>query len=340
MSSIALCESGAAVAGPALRERITGVDFGRFVAVVAVVFIHARDGAPIASPLEMAARFAVPFFFVVAGFFFSHGSDSFWRAAVKVLLRLLVPFAFWILVYLMWFRPGPEAFSSLKFWAKLFIEGGPAYHLWFLLSLSLCSILLLALLRLRASLAVLAGSAIALYGIGLAFGAYYGLLLRTDDVFFWNTRNGPFFGLPFMVVGYLIAKTRWRPGLAVSGLIFVLGGLVHLGEALMLQRLGYSSAQDQLVGTAAYGVGFFLLVRHLPDWPAVACGARLGRYSLGIYATHLLILLMLVELGRAGYFLDSGTNLGELTLVASVAILSTLVAVAMGRYPLLRRLVR
>lgn len=54
----------------------------------------------------------------------------------------------------------------------------------------------------------------------MAFGDYYPLLTGYRVFPYWNTRNGPFFGFPFLVAGVMMARSQLLPGLRWSAAIF------------------------------------------------------------------------------------------------------------------------
>jgi Acyltransferase family len=109
------------------QQRIVGIDGFRFVAILAVIFSHMSGVFP--APVIGCSRFAVPFFFVMAGFFLAQPGPSLSISVARVCRRLLIPFAFWLAFYLLWFHPPAAAFREPMFLADLIIEGGPAYHL-------------------------------------------------------------------------------------------------------------------------------------------------------------------------------------------------------------------
>lgn len=267
-------------------ERSVGLDCGRTVAVVAVVFVHTQANVPFTTACDVATRFAVPFFFLLAGFFLRVPAGPIAPALRQVALRTLAPFALWLAIYLLWFQPPMSDWRSPIFLVKLLVQGGPAHHLWFLPSLAVSSALLLVLLKRGAAPGTVAAIAAGLYLVGLLFGAYHDAVFGGD--FFWNTRNGPFFGFPFMAIGALIARSPVRPTLAASLAILVAGAALHAGEIVTLDRFGVRFEHDQLLGTLPYALGFFLTAMNLPANAATSALARLGPYSLGIYCVHLL----------------------------------------------------
>ena len=272
-------------------ERLQGIDCGRAIAVLAVVFGHAQVQVPYTTAYDIMARFAVPFFFLLAGYFFKLPDGPFVPVLGRMVARFMVPFFIWLAIYMLWFEPSLAEWSSPMFLAKLLIQGGPAHHLWFLPSLTISSALFLLLLWCRVNPAVIAAIAVALYAIGLAFGPYYDLITGGGR-FFWNMRNGPFYGFPFMVAGWLIARMPRRPGLGVSLMVLLAGIVFHAGEILALDRFGLRFEHDLLIGTVPFGIGFFLVALRIPATALGRLVARIGPYSLGIYCIHLLIILV------------------------------------------------
>lgn len=87
----------------AKSERMVGIDLGRFIACLAVIFIHQQSihYGPYHNTrevLNLASRWAVPFFFIISGYFMPTGTG--WvNVALKYFLRLLPIFIFWTTVY-------------------------------------------------------------------------------------------------------------------------------------------------------------------------------------------------------------------------------------------------
>lgn len=301
------------------RERLQGIDCGRAIAVLVVVFGHAQVQVPHTTAYDVMARFAVPFFFMLAGYFFRLPEGPLLPALLKLCARFLVPFAIWLAIYLLWFQPPIEAFGSPLYLARLLVQGGPAHHLWFLPSLAVSSGLLLLLLRCRVHPAAVAAIAVALYLAGLVFGAYYDVLL-SHGRFVWNMRNGPFLGFPFMVAGWFIARSPRRPGLGLSLVVLASGALLNAVEILSLDSFGVRFEHDLLLGTVPFGIGFFLVAL---NWPPTAAGrllARIGPYSLGIYCVHLLCILIVDAMLGQDAASASPYLVGFLAAMASLAI--------------------
>jgi surface polysaccharide O-acyltransferase-like enzyme len=306
--------AGTAPAG----ERIIGLDAVRYLGFIGAVLLHSIYWLPsvgaVGEFIGQAARFAVPYFFIVAGMFLTRRAQ-----AGAVVRRLMIPFAFWVIVYLIASGDGLGALASPRYLIRLLVEGGSGFHLWFLPALAICSaIVILGRNRPRALLAC----GIVFYLLGLVFGAYYNVFVKGDH-FVWNMRDGPFFGLLFAVLGLLLAK-RQIPVAAAWGLVGV-GIACQAAEISLLHSLhAFDPARkDFFLGTIPLGLGAFFIARSLPDSWIVVKLAQLGRYTLGFYCSHVLFLWGLINLLHP-------QNLADALLIALGTVVLTTVAVWLG----------
>lgn len=340
--------------------RLDGVDTLRAIAVIAVVYIHlspfrgsAYEGSAvqfIADVVNLPCRFAVPFFFVAAGYFFTvrlrrHPNPV--SSAALSARRIATVFAFWSACYIVvpamlraWHRASLASFGeairdkalwmAAHPWASLF--EGPQEHLWFLPALftALCIVALAAWLGFTPSHVVVAGAV--LYLVALAAGSYSSL---TGVSLAFNPRNGPFVALVFVASG---AWLGGRPvtGRRVAAAMTAIGLLVCAAEAFALWAVaGRSiSSHDALIGTVPLGIGAFLFALGSPRLGSSTPLPRLGRLGLGIYACHMLIALPL-QLMRP----EVAPLAGELLLAPLVLVVSAAAAWIMSRHPRLARVV-
>lgn len=342
-------------------SRIGSLDLFRFLAIVAVIAIHTtpfRTHCGIENDLyrcidvviNQLARFAVPFFFVISGYF--------WGAKVRkggaplatawgMASRVLVLFLAWSLLYLLPYNfaaflchgvPGPiEAarrnITDLVQNPLALIMQGTKVHLWFLVSL-LFSLGISAVFVHRKRIKSLAVVSIFLYAIGVLAKAYADTPIGIDVEF--NTRNGPFFGTLFFVSGYVMSgfvpSTKWlKCGLSV----FCLGCAVHFSEIYLLWRtFGTSPTQDFVLGTYFMGVG--VAMASLSNHPALQnrLFCAIGQMTLGIYAVHFIFVDLFEAVDRNVY-----SPSWEVGYVMLVFLLSVLSSVALSRSRITRRLV-
>jgi peptidoglycan/LPS O-acetylase OafA/YrhL len=119
-------------------------------------------------------------------------------------------------------------------------------------------------------------------------------------------------------------------------LSFTLGGLLQLSEAgaLSILKLHPFAMNDFLCGTLPFGLGAFLVALAWPrDWRPAKALAFAGRYSLGLYAIHPFILLLLAP----ALVLDdlwSRLALGAVALAGSLGFCA-----ALARLPVAKGLV-
>lgn len=312
-----------------VKPRNAALDQFRFLAFVGVLFIHLaalRGGQDalqsIYDVFSFVGRFAVPFFFVAAGYFLKYEPGREAQTIVGVARRLLIPFVVWEAFYFAAAAHSDSArlaeqMNQPGYWWDVVVNGGPGYHLWFMTSLFLCLATVTALRRFLSVPGVLAVSAL-FFAVGLVCGPYATLLFGPDNGVHFLTRNGPFFGLLFAAIG--ACGKEWLNRLSMrTALVMTIGGAALLvGECWWIQRVTYYPMieQDFVVGTLPFAVGLVAVALRFP-WASEAL-AKAGRVSLGCYAVHLYfvqIFLPLMPLTAAG-----GIAAALLSAAASVAV--------------------
>ena len=300
-------------------QRIESVDCFRALAILAVMVIHslpfADPGSAVGDAFDAAtlanqfARFAVPFFFVMTGFFWGVKADT--RAhtvAVSITLgkRLLGLFVFWSLIYVLPFNTellfqhglagaaeaiGANFHAIADHPARVFFEGTKG-HLWFLPAL-LCCLGVSAVLIAYDRATPLLWLAIVLYAVGLLSKAYADTPLGIAIEF--NTRNGPFFGLIFYASGYLLSRHKPKDTWFAGGLaLIVFGYVLQLVELDFLHsRFGTTMAQDYVVGTYFLGVGSAMMALSNQPFTRFPGLGVIGPLTLGIYAIHVALIELL-----------------------------------------------
>lgn len=342
-------------------SRFQSVDAFRVLAIAAVVLIHTTPfetaSSAIGNELDAAtivnqlARFAVPFFFVISGFFWSRKISSTGDvvgSSLQLSKRLLVLFCSWSLIYLVpWnaaetfnfgtFGPLKHIYwnlsSSVSHPLRTLFEG-TGIHLWFLMGLLWSVMISALLLRLRLEFA-LAPFAVLLYAVGLAGKAY-----RDTPIGFhvdFNFRDGPFFSLVFFVTGHFLHTRRSGHRWFRTGLLLASVGLaLHFLELLLLHRIwGTSMMQDYVVGTYLFGTGCALVALSRDPRIAWSWTSSVGPLVLGVYALHVVFVDLLVPLDR----FYSPQPAWEIAYPVIVLLLSTLLARWLSRFSLTRSLV-
>ena len=296
-------------ASPA-HARNTTIDLFRVIAIFGVIVVHTDPvtrkvfaSAPehLANlMITGAGRLAVPFFFVVSGYFFGRKVRD--GAAPLPLLatyakRLLRIWVLWSLIYLLlplrlgqWFHQGwwPAVLQQFRHMAAhplLIVFVGGKGHLWFLMALVMAMALAAVCEKLRARWLFYA-LGVALYVYGLLTGLYAntpaGLHAPLDP------RNGPFMSALLVACGYWIAGYRGRVDPVIAFAVTAIGLIGFEAELHWVPML--SSAWPPIIDyglfTPVFGIGALLLGLAAPGlggrwWPHIG-----AECVLGIYVCH------------------------------------------------------
>ena len=286
-------------------NRIESVDVFRFFAITAVIIIHTKpfdqqnlDGLYVF--INVLARFGVPFFFVISGYFWGtkiRQSGAIVSVSTGMAKKISIMLIAWSIFYILpdnigdMFNVTPlqylkEIDLNLKFIShnpKWVLMNGTKLHLWFLVAL-LYSLGISAMLVQKKRIKTLIAISIALYLLGVLAKAYSATPIGIHVHF--NTINGPFFGTVFFVSGYLLSGLKPNRNWFKVGLsLLILGYVMHFSEIYFLEKwYGVNPIQDYVLGTYFIGVGVAMI--SLSNVFRNITLSRIGRLTLGIYAIH------------------------------------------------------
>ncbi len=221
----------------------------KLLAAFLVIAIHTSPLTSISPEADyilarVLARIAVPFFFMVTGYFVLPkalaDNPHVWSYLKRIGLIYLVSM---VLYFPVGIYAGHFKEAGIVSIIKMIFLNGTFYHLWYLPALMLGFGLMVLLLR---ALPVPAVGVICglLYLVGLFGDSYFGFIPEGSFVstiytglfhIFEYTRNGLFYTPIFLLLGYLMVEHR--PSFALS--LGVLGGLsgLFLGEGILLKLL-------------------------------------------------------------------------------------------------------
>ncbi len=301
------------------------------IAAFSVIWLHCGfflgDKGKILSGL---ARFAVPFFFLVSGYFASGRNwKTIRRRAVHILRLLLLGNA----VYLLWELLQGETLASIfgaKNWVTDFLlwnYSPTAPHLWFLGALLYCYLfygfLLYAGWEKKADFLIPL-----LLGANLLLGEGRVLLpvaLRVRCI-----RSFVFTGLPFFLWGCKLAEKESRRSDLPAVVVIVLGGILAAAEQ------GLTGYEELHLGNILMAGGIFRLALARPELGQDSRLTRFGEVLSGsIYLWHLLVrdavklIWILLKLPRGGNIY--GILGVVLVMVGSVILSETINALKTGR---------
>lgn len=222
-----------------MRAKSPALDRFRIVAAVLVTAIHTSPLATYTADgdfflTRVLARLAVPFFFLVTGYFLSRSE---WSSLPRFLKKTGLLYLAAMLLYL----PLNLYSRNLSGWENMvrgILFDGTFYHLWYFPAVLLGSLLSFLLSRRGPRFALTAAGL--LYLIGLGGDSYYGLISSLPfgkacyDILLSvsaYTRNGVFFAPLFLLLG-AYAKRR-NPRLCLVG--FLLSFAAMSVEAFLLR---------------------------------------------------------------------------------------------------------
>lgn len=238
------------------------IDIFRFVAAVLVVSHHTDALAEIHPMLsylvsQVIPRVSVPFFFAVAGYYYSAKLESGHGGYWDYIKRLLRTYTVWSVIYFVGDYLLNGGFDIKKVLLDYFIFGS-AYHFWFFPALILSVSVFTAMHKLRLHKLLIPVSLV-LYLIGCLSHVYYRIggeipfvkaLVQLPD---WRWISHVFtLGFPSFILGYVLYLTRnqstsvkhTRRKDILAGFMLV----VFLGEILILKVFDWARTTAQSVG--------------------------------------------------------------------------------------------
>ena len=274
-----------------------GIEIFRVVAAFLVIAIHTSPLTTYSQTADfiftrVIARVAVPFFFMVTGFFvLSKGTD-----VRRFLKKTAIIYAASAALYL----PINVYAGHLQSWdmidlvQQVFFEG-TFYHLWYLPAAILGAWLTWMLMRRLSSGACLAAAAV-LYLLGLLGDSYWGLVENVPVIssvynalfaLMGYTRGGLFFAPIFMWLGAQLRYAKPRgAGFEIAGLIVSFA--LMLAEALNARAQGWQRHDSMYVLLPA--VMYFLFAL-LSRWKGTV-KMPLGSFSLLVYILHPAVIIV------------------------------------------------
>lgn len=285
------------------------IDFVKFIAALLVAAIHIpplEDCSPWLSHefQQVVCRMAVPFFFLCTGFFLG-GKLYDKERTKKYLFHILKMYLFWSLCYGIpiierFWKGDRTLMENVGELLRRFFLIGSYIQLWYLLAtVAAAALLYLCVSVLKWQDRTLILAAAVLYVIGVLGNSYRhafdGIPAVAEGIKFYQagfltTRNGIFFGFPFVTAGYLLWKYRGkirRRHYGVWTMVFIAAMFVE--EYLVTKCVGDGS-HDMYVFTPAAVICLFLAVAWiaLPKQTAPAAG-MLRRLSTYLFLLHMLV---------------------------------------------------
>jgi len=344
------------------KERNSSVDILRFLGIYSVILIHTQIfkyssenyGLFIFDVLFFifhCIRLSVPIFFIASGYFFGKSllkGKKPHKLLVRYLKRLGTLFILWSFLYLIfprnWVQEIGEYGFLRSFYYRIltlnrplsgiledpfnFLLLGTEEHLWFFPSLMMAFVIIVGLLVLKKDNLVIP-IAIVMYVFG-QFGSMYSTSGFGYDIGF-RTRFGPFLSTFFVSLGWLISQKeddlkKHAPTLVLWGIIIGAFELYLLSHVYHVERI-----RDYLFAAALICPGVFLYAIKYPHIGRSTIFPALGKLTVGVYASHIIIQYGLLPL--RGFF---EPLLWDLIYSPTIYILALLLTLGMRRIPYLK----
>ena len=338
------------------RQKIASLEFGRVIAIFAIIGLHCQmaltywqiDDVPwVGYVLNQASRFAVPLFFLIAGYLIQPKlTQSPWQTLTSYSKPLLKVWVVWSIICL----ATPFNIQNVVehgylgeregYWGYLMsnpinsiMEGG-LVHLWFLPAL-ICAVLIITiLLDMKLDKFVLP-IALGLYIYGVLAGSYVNITELPSPFF---TRNGPFFSTLLVVIGFSARKNNWSLSSRQAVLMALIGMIIHFSEAYALTFVNSPfNTHDFLFGTALWGSGIFMWLLANPNFGQSAWVTSISSRMLGIYVSHLLLVILMFNIAGA---LEIQGIAKDLLVYPATLVISFLLIAAIEKTPAQKWLLR
>lgn len=287
---------------------VSSFELARIVALIAVMSIHSQlflthsfinDEPWLNYITNQAARFAVPLFFIIAGYLIQPKlNDKPYQTTKSYSYPLMMIWLVWSIICLA--TPFNIAVVAehgylaerMGYWGYLLqnplntlFEGG-LVHLWFIPSLCL-AVLMIAWFVDNHCRTLLIPFAAIIYAYGLIAGSYQVITQDETAIF---TRNGPFISFLMVSIGFEIRRRNWHMSSTKAVLLAVLGMAIHFAEAFYLHPLGQEfNSNDFLAGTPLWATGIFFWLQSKPNLGNTPIVHKLAKLVLPVYAAHLLV---------------------------------------------------
>lgn len=329
------------------KQRLTGIDLLRGLAIYAVVILHSDEGISIKptgwTAISQFSNFAVPFFLATSFYLIinklsSSRSQISWKARIT---RLLIPYGIWSLIYLLHKiikyllkHENDKLIHLFQDPVSIIFFGGSAFHLYFiplLLSGTLLVHFAYPLLKKQfnvQTLIVFLLTSTLLYEILLLTGnsfqnganlAFQNFLAATPTgnqnwvvrTFFgelaWLIRCLPYIFMAMILTHPTISKKLSHFNTSSTLVLLVIFVTLNLCGNLFLPQSTYEIGRGYTTLLLGISLSTNLKENHII--------ANLGSCSFGIYLIHLLIVEVFQSLGNKFYAV-TGIQVSVLSLLA------------------------
>jgi hypothetical protein len=285
------------------------IDVLRLVFAIAVVSIHTMAFKSINEDLWIAtsmgiSRLAVPFFFIVSGYFLYNRIQSS-KEPKFTLKRLLILYVLWVLIETVTLLP--VVLSNLNMPIRIIIQRflfiGITGSLWYISSLIITIFMIAPLLR-KDKIVLLLIVGFILYLFGTSGDTYNGLyentmlnpLIKGYSGVFFLPQIGITESVLFVTLGASISKYKLNEKIKNVGLLSIVSIIVLLVETFVLNKTGIAKdANMYLSAIIAAPLIFIWAIKYNKNISAKVSKAC-KEYSIGLYCSHQIVMIWIIIL--------------------------------------------
>lgn len=306
--------------GSCKKTVYTGLDVCKLIAAILVVLLHTIETTDFfaCGVKFVATRFAVPFFFITSGYFFSKGLDNAEDKRdyfLKYEKNLIFAYVIWAIVIYSpvtittYFKKYPDASTLeiiLLLIRRIFIIGPGPY--WYMMAL-MCSIVFLYFCYIKGwdkllVAAMVVGSALEITyacfrGVLSGIAVFRGIHQLIYTVYSWEF-NFFMFGIPFTGIGYFIRKRQYqmdgRRAICIFGIATVFR-VIEYNFPLLIPNASFWENNETSFAFAVQAVAFFLFAKEWKPTIAEERSLAIRQLSSFIYFAHAILLYDIFDQG-------------------------------------------
>ena len=289
------------------QQRNETMDIFRVTCAFLVIIGHTRPFMNINNNLDffltnVLARIAVPFFFIVSGYFFYSNmkiNNNYYKGYIKKIIISYVP---WQVIYIVLDLIRNRNYINTRYIyesIKYSIFGGTESYLWFFSAL-IFSTLFISFFIKKNRFKELIIISIFLLILGLLGNSYYFIARGTSFQYLINlynhifscTRNGVTMAVPYMVMGILLnkyKKTQERKNYYILALPIILVAMTL--ETLILANIFKYQIYDFYISQFLFAPIIFLMVNNI-NIKLKFNSKFLRDFSLNLYYSHVIIIML------------------------------------------------
>lgn len=318
------------------KLRNNSIDVFKYFCALLVVGIHAHPFEVFGTEahnifLDYFSRIAVPFFFIVSGYFYSKKLHSGKKPFKAYVGKLLIIWLVWNTAYairlsIVNYKKGTLNRDYFVFLIKAYLYRAVSEHLWFIMSLivAICVLTLVHKLNLEKLYAVGTVGLFLLacfgYGYYIPIGSKLPLLskLYADDSMFTTVQRLTMFGTGFTALGNIIERHEKALTSKKRGFYIFFAAVcyaLYVGEKLALTQAGWGGSMLFTFMLYPLMAFIFLSLLKIPA-PSLSVPAKyLRNASSFTYYAHIMFIYL------AGVFFSS-----KLVIYAVVCVVTTLLS--------------